>query len=153
MKAMTTEKKKGFTLPEVAISLLIFALAMTVLVGIYAGFASLTWSNRNLTQALNDARVVMEQIRDTSAGGGLAAVTGTDWAAWVASSAGGNLTDPLTRTNPSPLPAEAIQVQYTSVWGDPEQPGADPLPVIVRVDWQERGRNRSAMVNTLVTRR
>lgn len=130
----------------------IFATGMVFVVGIYLGLTRLTEGNRNWAQALNDARVVLEGIRDVSTGG-LAAVTNTNWTHWAADPNGGNLTDPQFRTNPAPISNETVQVQYADVWNNPATPTADPLPVIVRVGWQERGRAQSALVSTLVTRR
>lgn len=152
MRKAKSRVSAGFTLAEVAIATFIFTTAMVFVVGIYLGLHRITEGNRNLAQALNDARVVLEGIRDVSTGG-LTAVTNTNWIHWAADPNGGNLTDPQFRTNPAPISSETVQVQYADVWDNPATPTADPLPVIVRVDWQERGRARSALVNTQVTRR
>ncbi len=126
-------RAKGFTLMEIVMAMMVFAVAVVSLAGVFLGIFSLGESGRNLTQALNDARAVMEGIRETSASG-LSTVTSTNWTTWAQAQG-------LTS-----LRNEAITVTYTN-------PSTDPLPVTVQVSWQERGQNRSATVDTLVTRR
>lgn len=124
---------RGFTLIEVVVTMLVFAVASVALAGFYVGAARLGESSRNLSRALNDVRAVAEAIRDASASG-LATVTATNWTNWAAQNG-------LTG-----LPNEAVTVTYVN-------PGADPLQATVQVSWQEAGRARSASVDTLVTRR
>lgn len=124
---------RGFTLVEICMTIVIFAISMVALLGFYLGTARINESGRNLTQAMNDARVVMEAIRDASAGG-VAAVTATNWTDWAQANG-------LTS-----LGNEQIVVTTGAV-------NADPIQVNVRVNWLERGRARTTAVDTLVTQR
>ena len=124
---------KGFTLIEVLIAMLLFVTTFVVLLGIYVAIAGLRESSRNMTQAMADVRSVVEQMRNLSVGG-LNNITGTDWTQWALDN---NLTT---------LDNEALTVGYTN-------PAADPLDITVRIDWQERGRDRFATVSTLMTQR
>jgi prepilin-type N-terminal cleavage/methylation domain-containing protein len=126
-------RRSGFTMIEVMVAMTVFVIAIVALMGVYLGIAALSESSRNLTQAMADARVVLEGLRDTS-GGGLAAVTGTDWTAWAENNGLTSLRD------------EAVTVTYAD-------PAADPLSVTIQVTWEERQRARAATLNTLVTRR
>lgn len=126
-------KRKGFTLVEIMVTLLVFATTVVVLVGVYLGIAQLRESGRNLSRAMADAQICLEVMRDASAVG-LTAVTSTDWTAWA--SANG-----------------LVSLENETVTVTTENPAADPLDLTVRVDWRERGRARSARVNTLMTKR
>ena len=123
----------GFTLIELMMAVMIFTIAVVSLMGVYMAIAQLNESNRNLTRAVADTRIVLEAIRQTSSGG-LSAVTGTNWTTWA--SANG-----LTA-----LQNESTTVTYVDS-------AADPLSVTVQINWSERGRARSTLINTLVTRR
>lgn len=127
------KRSEGFTLIEVMISMMVFAIAIAALAGFYIGTARLGESGRNLTQAMNDVRVVAEAMRDLSTGG-LAVVTATDWTAWAQANGLRSLQN------------ETVTVTYGN-------PAADPLQVSVQVAWQEGARPRSASMDTLVTRR
>ena len=124
---------QGFTLVEVMMAMLVFVTAVVVLLGVYIGVASLRETSRNTGQAMADARAVLEAMRDKSATS-LATVTGTDWTDWAD-------TNGLTSLN-----SEVVTVTY-------ENALADPLDVTVQIDWQERQRDRTATINTLVTKR
>ncbi len=124
---------KGFTLIEVLLSLGIFAVVVVGLMGFCVSLAALRESSRNLSQASSDARAVLEQMRETSAGG-LAAITAMNWTNWAANNS-------LTV-----LENEAIAVNYAN-------PNVDPLDITVQVSWTERGRARAASFESLVTRR
>ena len=125
--------RRGFTLIEVVMTIGIFAITTVALIGFYITVSVLNESSRNVTRAMADARAVLEGIRNSSASG-LAAVTGTNWTSWA------------MNNNLDSLDQEAVSVAYAN-------PAADPLNVTVRVNWSERGRARTAVVNTLVTRR
>lgn len=123
----------GFTLAELMVAVMVFTIGAVALMGVYLGVSQLGEAGRNVAQAMADARVVLEGIRDTSTAG-LPAVTATNWTTWA-------VTNGLTLLN-----NESVTVTYAN-------PAADPLPVTVQVSWQDRGRARSASVDTLVTRR
>lgn len=134
MRTRRSGKTKGFTLIEVMVTMLVFAISMISLISLYVGTTRLTESSRNLTQAMNDARTVSEAIRDTSSAG-LAAVTAVDWADWGIAN---NLTS---------LANEAVAVTY------PGGLAVDPLWVTIQVSWLERNHPKTATIDTMVTQR
>ncbi len=125
--------RAAFSLAELMVSVMVFTIGVVALMGVYLSVAQISESSRNLARAMADARVVLEGIRETSTAG-LPAVTVTNWTTWASN---GGLTS---------LNNESMTVTYAN-------PAADPLAVTVQVNWQERGRARSASVATLVTRR
>ena len=130
----------GFTLVEVMISMLLFAASLAAFTAFYASTARLNESSRNLTRAMNDARVVMEAIRDTAQASGL---TGSGGVVTLYPQ-GSNLGVGFGLTS---LRNEWVSTVYSN-------PSADPLPVTVQVTWQEAaGHSRSASLDSLVTRR
>ena len=132
-------RAKGLSLIEVMFAMMIFAIAAVWLMGFYANTARLNEQSRNLTQAMNDAKILMEAIRDTAQTSGLtggAGVTGIF-------PAGQNLGPANGLTG---LRNERVTAAYAN-------PAADPLAVTVQVAWDEWGRQRAATVDTLVTRR
>ena len=131
--------RRGFTLIEVMITMLIFSGTMAAFFGFYMATARLNESSRNLTQALNDARVVLESIRNTAQSGGLTGGTGVT-GVYVQ---GNNL---ATGFSLASLQNEAIRATYAN-------PNADPLQVSLQVTWDEWRRTRSATLDTFVTRR
>ncbi len=148
-------KRSGFTLIEVMISMAVFAGTMAAFAGVYVTTARLNESGRNLNQAMNDARVVLEEIRDTAQSGGSVAGVPTLFPA-------GNIILPAPATLPGiaawSLPAgagETISVSYADPYpGGPTNLAADPLPVTVSVTWTEGGHSgRTTSVSTMVTRR
>ena len=133
------DRRSGFTLIEVMISMLIFATAMVAFSTLYLTTARLNEASRNLTQAVNDGRVLMEAMRDRAQSVGVTGVGGVT----ATYPQGTNLGQALGLTS---LVNETVTATYTN-------PNADPLPVTVQVNWQESGRNRSVALNTLLTRR
>ncbi len=123
----------GFTLIEVLVGMAVFVTALVVLLGIYTGIAALRESGRNTTQAVADARAVLEAMRDRSSTG-LSNVTAQDWTQWAEDNG-------LTS-----LDSEVITVDYVDT-------SADPLEITVQVDWVERVRERSMTISTLMTQR
>ena len=123
----------GFTLMEILFAMVIFAVAAAGMSRFFMGAQHLSEGSRNLTRAMEDARIVTEAIRNASAVG-LAGVTGTNWTQWAAQNG-------LTT-----LPNQAVTVTYAN-------PNADPLSVTVQVSWLERNHARNATVRTLVTQR
>lgn len=132
-------RNRGFTLIEILFAMMIFSIAMVSLMGTYLRTAWLNESSRNLTQAMSDGRVILEGIRDTAQTGGLTGAAGVTGLF----PAGANLGPANGLTS---LINENVTVAYAN-------PAADPLAVTVQVAWQERERNRTATLDTLVTRR
>lgn len=124
---------RGFTLIEVLITMIVFATAILSLMGVYGNLAALRETGRNINQAMADAGSVLEMIRE-NAGSGLATVTATDWTTWAQNNSLTSLSD------------EAVTVSYQDV-------AADPLNVTVQVAWTERGRARSATLQSFITKR
>lgn len=124
---------QGFTLMEVLVAMMVFVTAFVILMGIYVGIASLRESSRNMIQATADARSVLEAMRDEAASG-LTSVTAVDWTDWAD-------TNGLTT-----LGEEEVSVDYVDA-------AADPLEVTVRIDWNERGRDRFTTISTQMTQR
>ena len=133
-------KDRGFTLIEVMMAVAIFAGALVAFAGFYLTTARLAESSRNMTQAMNDARTILETIRDTAQSGGLTGGTGVTGVF----PAGTPIAAPTGV--PWSLTSETLSASYSS-------PAADPLPVTVLVSWTEWGRARTALVDTMVTRR
>lgn len=118
---------------EVMVAMMVFVIAALTLMGVFLSVSQIGESSRNLTQAMADARTVLEAIRNTSVSG-LSEVTAVDWTTWAEDNGLTTLGD------------EAITVTYVDE-------AADPLEVTVQVDWRDRTRARSATINTLVTQR
>ena len=134
-------RSRGFTLVEVLMAMVIFAGCLGTFMLFYAAMGRLAESSRNLIQAMTDVRTVLEAMRNTAQSGGLtgaSGVTGTYLA-------GQNLAPAFRFVA---LRNETVTATYTN-------PGADPLPVSVAVDWDEAGgANRDPIrVDTLLTRR
>ena len=131
--------RRGFTLIEVMVAMMVFVGAVAGFCGFYVTTARLNESSRNLTQALNDARVVMEAMRDTAQSGGLTGAAGVTGVY----PQGTNLAPAFSLAS---LQNEAIRSTYANA-------AADPLQVTLQVTWDEWGRPRAASFDTLVTRR
>ena len=132
------KNRRGFTLIEVMVSMLIFATIVAAFAGFYATMARLNESSRNLTQAMNDVRIVLEAMRDTAQSGGLTGATGVTGVY----PQGNNLAAALGLDS---LENETIQATYS---------GADPLQVTLQVDWDQGVYSRDPItIETLITRR
>ncbi|MBI4313225.1 MAG: prepilin-type N-terminal cleavage/methylation domain-containing protein [Candidatus Omnitrophica bacterium] len=136
---------RGFTLVELMIAMLIFVTTAVVVALAFVAAEAMTESSRNLTQAVEDGRSVLERIRDdvqssADIGAFMAAFPETTYEDWV--------TDQQeNETGFSDLTNEAVDVTY----GDP---GDDPLSISVAVSWQEHGgRARTTTLETQMTRR
>jgi len=139
-------KQRGFTLVEVMVTMAIFAGTLAAFAGVYVTTARLSESSRNLTQAMSDARVILEMIRNTAQTNGLTGVTG-------AFPAGGAIAAPAGAAAWS-LPGETITLSYADPVTGVTNLNADPLPVTVSVTWTEGGHpGRTISVSTMMTRR
>ena len=54
------EFSEGFTFIELMVAMMIFTIAIVSLMAVYTGVVQLNESNRNMTRAVADARVVLE---------------------------------------------------------------------------------------------
>lgn len=135
----------GFTLIEVVLAAAIFAVAVLGVFGAFLGASALTEGSRNLTQAVEDARTVMDRMRSdlqssTDVATFVANFPTTTYETWFEN----QQTAEAAFTN---LGDEAVDVTY----GDATD---DPLEVTVEITWQERGgRERSTTLQTQMTRR
>ena len=126
-------KKDGFTLVEIMISVAILLGAILIMISLFAHYLVLIELSKNTTVALNDAQAVLEQIRNTDPAFSIPAAYPH-----------GSNQAPLL--GPTKLDNETIVVTYVNT-------NADPLDVTVTVTWQDRGRNRSETLTTLMTDR
>ena len=77
----------GFTLIEVLLGVLMLAIVVSAILGVYMGQLTLSEHARNLSFAINDANRVLEELRNSNAGcspAPNATSTGfTSWNAWL----------------------------------------------------------------------
>ena len=131
-KVKPKKSKLGFTLLElmVGIGLFTFALFPTMLMLGDALALGKFAENRNI--AMNEARRVVEDIRQLADTDGLSALVGASWSGTV-------------------LPSENISVTDSN--GVALANDDDPQSVQVTVSWSEKGKTVSYSVETLVTER
>lgn len=125
-------KKKGFTLLELICATAILVTALVGLLGSYSGCFNLVQSSANTSIAINETQRIMEEMRKRNL---RANIVNEDWQAWVASEGCNCLNN------------ESIDVSY------PDGSAADPLQILVRVNWTEKGRARNVQLLTLLTER
>lgn len=127
--------KNGFTLLELLIAAAI--LTGTVLGFLMFFYASLLLmeTNRNTIVAVNDAKAILEQIRETDP------FSAANVAATYPAS-----TDLIALVGPQKLNGETIYVAYPSG-------SSDPLRIVVTVNWSEKTLSRSVSLTTLMTQR
>lgn len=129
--------RSGFTLMELMAAAVILALALAGLLGAFVGNFNLIGLARNLTIATNHARSVMEEIRERNIP---SFITTEDWTGWAQQDApGGGGCNTLNNEN--------VQVSF------PSGVGANPLQVLITVNWTEKGRPRNTQFVTLITER
>ncbi len=129
--------KSGFTLMELMFAAAVLAIVLGGLLGVFVSNFRLIESGRNLTVASNHAQCVMEEIRNINLP---ATITAQDWTAWAQA-------DPPGGGGCNTLNEESIQVSY------PSGEEADPLEIVITVNWTEKGRARSVQLVTLLTER
>ncbi|MDO8730253.1 MAG: prepilin-type N-terminal cleavage/methylation domain-containing protein [Candidatus Omnitrophota bacterium] len=142
-----TNRRSGFTLIEVMMATVVFAGSMVAFAAFYSSIGRMSESSRDLTQAMNDAHVVLEAMRDTAQTNGLTGANGVTGRY----PEGPNLAVTLgliTVSGLRTLPNETITVDYVNA-------AADPLQVVLQVNWDQRGygRSRAITTETLITRR
>ena len=131
------ENEQGFTLIEVAMGIAIFAIAV---VGIMMTLGhSLTMSTfaNNRALAMNKAQGVLEEIRRVADQNGPAAVAAGDWTNWVAANVTNNPSDILDN--------ELVMVTDLG--------GGNPRGIQVTITWNEKGKQTTYAVSTMVTQR
>jgi len=131
------KKNSGFTLLELMIGACVLILGLVALISAYIGCFALNESARNLTIATNHAQCLMEKIRDYNIPSN---ITQEDWTTWAA-------TDLPDGGGCNTLNNETINVTY------PSGTGANPLEILVTVNWTEKNRSRSVQFSTLLTER
>jgi len=115
--------KKGFTLAEIMVTAVILVIALGSLLFTFSQCLLLNEGNSNLVIALNDAQVVLEQIR------------GEPFA---------NIDNFCATYNPATfanLGGEVVTCTVVAM-------GVNFRDVDVRIDWQERQRPRDATLST-----
>lgn len=123
----------GFTLLEIMISIAIMVGAILAISGLFLTYAVLIETSKNTTVAVNNAQAVLEAIRNTDPF--TAANVTANYPAGVNLAPGFGF-DKLNN--------EAIYPSYS---------GTDPLQITITVNWQEKTRNRSESLTTLMTQR
>lgn len=127
--------KNGFSLIELMIAAAIFIVALMPLLMLFINYIVFMESCRNRIIASNDARYILEDIRDTTPFTNDNVITNFP-----------QETDLSGNIGPQKLTDETIFVNYAN-------PTADPLPILVTVNWQERTKPRNLTVTTLMTQR
>ena len=126
-------KKSGFTLLELMISAAIMVGAILVILGLFVNYLVLIETSKNTTVAVDDAQAVLEAIRNTDPFTSSNVTTNYPADVNLAPNFGFNK-----------LQNEAIYVSCL---------GADPLQITVTVRWNEKTRDRSENLTTLMTQR
>lgn len=132
-------ERSGFTLMELMIGIGLFTIALFGAMSVLSESLSFGKFSESRTLAMNEVRRVAEEIRRLADTGGLASVVNNNWAAWTAQ----NLSNTLDNET----------VMVTDFQDNPLQNNANPLPVRVRVNWTEKGKVTTYVVDTLVTKR
>ena len=118
--------KKGFTLFELMIAIVIGALTLTALVEGFVGIMVLNEMSREKTIAINHAQYVMEQFQDTN----FSNLTTTDWTTWA------------TNNGYNTLDNEQINVSFNAL-------ATDLFEITTTVTWQTRNRPMAVSFLTL----
>ena len=132
-----TAEKAGFTLLELALAAAILAASLVIILAVFIGCSYFNEDLRYRTIAINDARLVIEEIKNASypslqnaTNPPLAFASWGAWAVAPLTSGGGGLNNvdrPLYG-----LEGESVTVSY------PNGPLADPLEVLVAVSYRGR---------------
>ena len=133
---MNLGKQRGFTLIEVMAGMGLFTFALLGLLALLAQSLEFGDFSKNRMIAINEIRQVVEDIRrvaDTSDLDGVASTTFD------------------TTLSDDVLKSGAITV--TDLDGNPLVNNADPLPILITITWNEKGRTVSYSVVTQVTER
>jgi len=115
----------------------VLVIALVGLIAAYVGCFRLNEGARDLTIAINDAQCVAEEIRDHNIPSN---ITQEDWTSWAAQ-------DPPNGGGCNSLNSESVNVTY------PSGTTADPLEILITVNWTEKSRSRSTQLTTLLTER
>lgn len=135
-----TKIRGGFTLLELMVAILILVVGIVGILTVYIYCYSLNEISRNTTQATNDARAVLEAMRDESTVS-LWSVENTDWESWAEG-----------ETTLTSLPQEDIDVAISEIGEPPLK--IEALQVTVTVSWFDKGvRQRQISFTTLLAER
>jgi len=122
--------KKGLTLAEVLLGMVILVFAFVAVLALFANCIILNESNRNLTIAVSHAQFVMEEIKDTP----YSIISSGDWD-WDTAQIGTEGLNALTNESITTTIIETTR-----------------LDVVVKAEWDDRGgRTRDIKLQTLIT--
>ena len=130
------ESKKGFTLIEVMAGMGLFAFALLGLLALMAQSLELGHFSSNRMIAINEVRQVIEDIRRVADSSGLDTVVSTTFDE--------TLDDNVLKSG---------SITVTDLNGATLVNNADPLPVRIKITWDEKGRTVSYAVEKQVTER
>ena len=116
----------GFTMVETLIAVLLLSVGILASLMFFVQAQDSTQLAQDMTVATTHADYIFEEIygRET-----LSEIQETDWTSWV------------RETGLSPLPDETITVEYG-------EPGQQPLPVSLTVQWNRKGRDHHVSLAT-----
>lgn len=134
MKAQAS--KKGFTLVELMAGMGLFAFALLGLLALMMQSLELGHFSSNRTIAVNELRQVIEDIRRVVDTSGLDAVVNTNF--------NKTLSDTVLKDG---------SVAVTDLNENALVNNADPLPVRIKITWDEKGKTAIYTIDTKVTKR
>lgn len=131
----------GFSIIEVMITIMVFVLILPGLSLAFMNYYSLNEITGDIVVATEDARRVIEQMRNDAVTS-LTPVTNADWTAWCINNGCNSLS------------GEQVVVTYADRDNSGTGADDDPLEVTVTVNWQQMGgRPKSLGLSTLITSR
>lgn len=142
--------RKAFTLLELMVSLAVLFIGIIGILSVYIYCYRLSETSRNMAQAVNDARAVLEAMRDES-NSSLWNVEYTNWNNWAMGTAA-TISGKTNTTLLNSLSGEQVNITMTEIGTPPLKIKA--LQVTIAVSWLESaGAQKSISVMSLVTQR
>lgn len=130
----------GFTLLELVIATAVLSIAILATSFSILSITDMTELSREKVAAIQDANRVLEEMRDT-VNTSAAVLRSTDWTAWATA----NVIN-VKGANDIPLNQETITAAFPSAT-------ANPVPVVLTVNWLHRQRNYAYQITTSMTDR
>lgn len=127
---MRFKQKKGFTLVELLIAVLILAGAIGGVLMLYTTSMLSSQQAWDTTVATTHGEHVLEEMQARDS---LVSILAVNWRDWV------------REQRLSTLPDEVIKVTFAD-------PGSDPLDVLVQVNWIRKSRVRNITLKTKITK-